>query len=204
MKKKILRLHILIFFEAFEAYNSLDDPLAVQALEYMLLTKIMVGAPEDVQSIIQGKLALKYAGPQIEAMKAVADAYKNRSLKAFEDANTIYKHEIERDGLVKSHLHELYETLLEQNLCRIIEPFSCIEIIHAAALIGLSVETVEKKLSQMILDKKFQGILDQGAGRLIVFDDPPADKIYPTSLETMQSMGKVVDSLYDKLNLLRH
>jgi len=142
------------FYEAFEAYNSLDDPLAVQALKYMLLAKIMVGTPEDVQAIIHGKLALKYAGSQIETMRAVAEAYKNRSLKAFEDANTTYKTEIEQDELVKSHLHELYETLLEQNLCRIIEPFSCIEINHAASLIGLSVETVERKLSQMILDKK--------------------------------------------------
>ena len=46
------------------------------------------------------------------------------------------------------------------------------------------------------------GILDQGAGVLIVFDETPVDKTYDTALETIQSMGKVVDSLYDKAKKL--
>jgi len=50
----------------------------------------------------------------------------------------------------------------------------------------------------MILDKKLSGILDQGAGTLIVYDDAPADQTYPAALETMQGLHKVVDSLYQK------
>ena len=63
-------------------------------------------------------------------------------------------------------------------------------------------DIVERKLSQMILDKKFNGILDQGDGVLIIFDETAKDKTYESALETIQSMGKVVDSLYGKVKKL--
>ena len=42
------------------------------------------------------------------------------------------------------------------------------------------------------------GILDQGQGVLIVFEDSSVDQTYTTALETISSMGKVVDSLYSR------
>jgi len=57
-------------------------------------------------------------------------------------------------------------------------------------------ENVERKLSQMILDKKFHGILDQGEGILIVFEEAEIDETYELVLDNITSMGKVVDTLY--------
>ncbi|KAL3578824.1 hypothetical protein D5086_020328 [Populus alba] len=144
------------FFEAFEAFNALEDPRAVFSLKYMLLCKIML----------------------------------------FETALRDFKAQLEEDPIVHRHLSSLYDTLLEQNLCRLIEPFSRVEIAHIADLIELPIDHVEKKLSQMILDKKFAGTLDQGAGCLVIFEDLKTDAIYPATLETISNIGKVVDSLY--------
>ncbi|KAJ6801563.1 26S proteasome non-ATPase regulatory subunit 11-like protein [Iris pallida] len=184
------------FFEAFEAFNALEDPRAVFSLKYMLLCKIMVSQAEDVAGIISSKAGLLYVGPDLDAMKAVADAHSKRSLRLFETALRDYKAQLEEDPIVHRHLSSLYDTLLEQNLCRLIEPYSRVEIAYVAEMIELPLDHVEKKLSQMILDKKFAGTLDQGAGCLVIFDDPKTDAIYPATLETISNIGKVVDSLY--------
>lgn len=135
-------------------------------------------------------------------MKAVAQASHKRSLADFQDALKEYRKELEDDVIVQAHLGTLYDTMLEQNLCRIIEPYSRVEVGHIANSIKLPMPQVEKKLSQMILDKKFSGILDQGEGVLIVFEETPVDKTYDKALETIQSMGKVVDTLYQKAKKL--
>ncbi|XP_047324583.1 26S proteasome non-ATPase regulatory subunit 11 homolog [Impatiens glandulifera] len=185
------------FFEAFEAFNALEDPRAIYSLKYMLLCKIMVNQADDVAGILSSaKVGLQYQGPEVDAMKAVANAYSQRSLKLFETALRDFKAQLEEDPIVHRHLSSLYDTLLEQNLCRLIEPFSRVEIDHIADLIELPKDHVEKKMSQMILDKKFAGTLDQGAGCLVIFEDPKTDAIYPASLDTIGNIGKVVDSLY--------
>lgn len=177
-------------------------PKALTALKYMLLCKIMIGHSEDVNQIVSGKLAIAYSGRDIDAMKAVAQASHKRSLADFQVAVQEYRAELEEDVIVKAHLGTLYDTMLEQNLCRIIEPYSRVEVGHVAESIQLPVAQVEKKLSQMILDKKFSGILDQGDGVLIVFEETPVDKTYDKALEVIQNMGKVVDTLYQKAKKL--
>ncbi|KAF7727423.1 26S proteasome regulatory subunit rpn6 [Apophysomyces ossiformis] len=186
------------FYETFEGFSSQDDPKTVLALKYMLLCKIMLNLAEDVHSIVSGKMALRYAGPDIESMKAVANAHQNRNLQEFETALATYTNELNNDPIIRTQLAALYDTLLEQNLVRIIEPFSRVEISHIAELVKLPSQQVETKLSQMILDKAFHGILDQGAGCLIVFDEPEEDKTYETAIDTLKQVDKVVSSLYQK------
>lgn len=190
------------FYEAFEGFDSVEAPKALTALKYMLLSKIMLNSPEDVQQIVSGKLAIKYAGRDIDAMKSVAQASHKRSLADFQIGVKEYKHELEDDVIVRAHLDTLYDNMLEQNLCRIIEPYSRVQVDYVAKTIKLPMAQVEKKLSQMILDAKFHGILDQGEGVLIVFEESPVDKTYEMALETIQSMSKVVDTLYQKAKKL--
>lgn len=184
------------FFEAFEVFNALEDPRALYSFKYMLLCKITVSQADDVEGVVSSKAVLQYLGPDLDAMKAVADAHSKRSLKLFEAALQSYKAQLEEDSIIHRHLSSLYDSMMEQNLIRLIEPFSKVQIKQVAELIELPVDIIERKLSQMILDKKFAGTLDQGAGCLVVFKDLTVDNVYPATLETVSNILKVVDSLF--------
>merc|ERR1711992_417823 len=184
------------FFEAFEGFDSVEDEMAIKALKYMLMSKVMLSLPDEVTNLVSGKLALKHAGPELEAMKAVALSAKNRSLSDFQKAVKTYRVELEEDMIVSKHLDSLYNKMLEQNLCRIIEPYSKVQVDYVASKIGLPKTEVEKKLSQMILDKKFLGILDQETGVLVIFTSESRDKTFDDVIETIGAMNMVVDRLY--------
>lgn len=47
----------------------------------------MLDAPDEVSSLLSGKLALKYSGTDLDAMRAIAEAAKKRSLSDFNAVN---------------------------------------------------------------------------------------------------------------------
>lgn len=190
------------FYESFEGFNSQDDPRSIIVLKYMLLTKIMLNLIDDVNNILNNKNVIKYKSKDIDAMKSIAMAYSNRSLKEFENSLLTYANELKFDAIIKNHFNALYDNLLEQNLLKIIESYSCVELSHISKVIGLNLQQVEGKLSQMILDKVFYGVLDQGNGWLIIYDEPRKDAAYEASLELVKNLSNVVDLLYEKASSL--
>ena len=185
------------FIEAMEGYHGLDDSAqATSALQYMLLCKVMLNQGDDVQTLMGGKQAQRYAGKNLDAMKAIAKAHNDRSLEEYEQALAKYRFELGSDRFIASHLRRLYDSMLEQNLIKVIEPFSRVEIDHVAKMVGLDVQQVERKLSQMILDRVIIGVLDQGSGCLIIFDELERDQGYDAALDTIDKLSNVVDVLY--------
>jgi len=192
------------FYESFEGYSSLkaQEDNSVLALKYMILCKVMSNQVDDIKQIMSGKMALKYNGEQIEAIRSIAHSYKERSLKEFYNTKEKYRKEIEGDVVISIHLENLYDNLVEQNLLRIIEPYSCVDISFIAKKIELDLQKVEKKLSQMILDEKFKGTLDQNTNTLNIFHLPAPNKMFQPGIETMQQMSKVVHTLLEMTSKL--
>ena len=76
------------------------------------------------------------------------------------------------------------------------------EIDRVAELIALPKPKVEKKLAQMILDKKLTGVLAQGEGRLMLHTEPNEDPTYEASLAVIKNTADVVESLFGRAEAL--
>jgi len=146
------------FYEAFEAYQLNKSPKeALKNFQYMVLCKIMLNASDEVAALLNGKHSMRYAGREITLMKEIAAAHKLKSLMEFQKVLKDNEEQIKEDKIISGHINNLYENLKEQNLMKIVEPYSKIEISYISELIGLDYMTLQKKLSEMILDKKFEG-----------------------------------------------
>ena len=211
------------FLEAFEQLDAMNDSAAaLKALKYMMLCKILDGlkivlSPKssDMKStnvanttsaMLSGKQAVKYAGKDLDAMQAIAKAVSNRNLKELHGVFEDYKEQLASDLLIQHHIQILQEQLLESNLLRIVEPYSCVELNFIAQKIELPIQQTERKLSQMILDGTLNGILDQGKGQLIVYDTDAAngaESMTAKALQVIHNMDAVVTSLFDRSKELR-
>jgi 26S proteasome regulatory subunit N6 len=210
------------FLEAFEQLDQMnEEEQAVTCLKYMMLCRILdsltktlklsskgaIGADKtgtlDLTTLITSRQAVKYAGRHLDALAAIAKAATQRSLNGYEKVLQEYATELQQDLLIKHHLHILQEQLLESNLIRIMEPYSCVELSHIADLMELPLPVIEKKLSQMILDGKFQGILDQGKGQLVVYEEGEKDRAMEKGLQVLEHMDEVVTTLFERSKALR-
>lgn len=131
-------------------------------------------------------------------MKEVALANKQQSLHAFQKCASTYERELFDDMVIRRHFNFLYNSLLEENLKKIIEPYDQVQIDYVASQIDLPVDKVLMKLSEMILDEKIRGTLDQGRNCLIIFEQDEPTDMFDHSLTTIKNLDTVVDSLYEK------
>jgi len=149
------------FYETFEGYRSMNETdRAGHAFKFMLFSKIMSRQSEDSLALINSAVSLKYQSRHVEAMKEVALANKQQNLLAFQKCATVYERELFQDMVIKRHFNFLYNNLLEDNLKKIIQPYSEVQIDYVASQISLPVDRVLMKLSEMILDEKIRGTLD--------------------------------------------
>lgn len=158
----------------------------------------MLKQSDECKNIVQGKLALKYQGRPIDAILAVAKAHIEGTVIKFKQILIEFKDELSEDPIIQAHIDSLYDDLLEANLLKIVESYSCVQISRIAELIELDATQVEKKLSQMILDETLSGVLSQGEGVLKLYQKDQRDETFALVLDFIEEMGGVVDSLYKK------
>ena len=199
--EKDFNLAYSYFFEAFDAYNIPNQRRknkGLRAFQYMILSKIVGDHLDEVNNVVLSKQGKDYYGKEVEALRSIESAVREKSIKLLKD-NIEKNKEYFKDPVIQYHINNLHNELLEKNLIKIIKPYSVVEIDFVAKSIGLGYQDVLNKLRQMILDKKINGILDQGRGSLLIYDVETSNPYLDKSIETFKNLEKVVEALDKKV-----
>ena len=188
--------------EAFEAFDSSKSPLASCALRYGLLSKILNGHPEECYSTVTGVKRQGIIDRGIEGMLSIAKAAEAKSLQQLFSAIDKYNDIIESDPVVRNSLNRLTQDLQEQHLLRVVTPYSSIELSHICELIELPIDMVQNTVTQMILDGKLHGSINQHDGILNITDPEEMSNFAKDSETLIEKLDTVVDALYSRCKLL--
>ncbi|EKE42291.1 proteasome regulatory subunit, putative [Entamoeba nuttalli P19] len=188
------------FYEAFENYHSLSlKTQTISALKYLILMKLMQKKINEIDSVLSSKNAIRYSDDiEIVSIKEVSKAFNARSIEMYDEISKKFNNQLFGDEFVKENLTILYDALVQENIARVLEPYSSIELSHVSKLVGMEVHAVEKVISIMILEEKINGIIDQNNGILILYDDITSNKILSNGITLIEELSKAIDSLNDK------
>eukprot|EP00744_Colponema_vietnamica_P006509 GILI01009449.1.p1 GENE.GILI01009449.1~~GILI01009449.1.p1 ORF type:complete len:271 (+),score=96.48 GILI01009449.1:75-815(+) len=195
-------------YEAFEGFHGLGDHAvqARQTLRYMILAKIVGDTPDELRAVLQSRNVLEYQGRDMDALREFASAWQKKDTHAFTKARNEYEKDFADDQVLAGQLNDMHNTLVEKHLLRIIEPYNRVQISFIANLMSLDAEEVESRLSQLILDNKLPGIVDQHHECLVVFEAAEKETkdahntLFKNSFEALQNLDKLVTALFDKVN----
>ena len=115
----------------------------------------MINETDVVYQFLSGKYGLVYKGRDYDAVRAITDASKKKSLSDLKKSEENFTkgsfygifvpnslQEITGDLFIRKHFDNLFENLVESNLNKIVEPYSRVQIKHIATTIGLSEDIV--------------------------------------------------------------
>ncbi len=104
------------FYEAYETYRISGHRYCTRSLKYMLLAKTMDNKTEEVFSLLNSGIDAKYITREIEAMKVVATANKNRSLVEFQDSLKQFKAGRPAPSLLRARTRQDHSTSYQRSL----------------------------------------------------------------------------------------
>lgn len=160
------------FLEALDGFTICKSKYGASlAVRYLILSKIMSGKYQEITPLLKNKPMIPFLNdPVVLFFLKIKVACKKRDLKEYQEILQSNPDLLSADTFINKHLKALYSVLLENNILKIIEPYSNIRIQLISEKINFSLEEIEEKLRKMILDGKIYGIIDNAKHLLIVYE----------------------------------
>ena len=133
-------------------------------LKYLILTALLSQSEVDVLEMREAKI---YASdPQIIAMTTLKDGIEKNSIETIHEVLGDKRADILGDPFIAAYIDDLLRTVRLKSLLSICAPYKSVKLDFLAMKLSVSNEEIRSLLSELILEEKLEGQIDQINGFL--------------------------------------
>ncbi|ORD94372.1 PSD11 [Enterospora canceri] len=163
------------FVEAIEGFQLDKMPEnAKLPLVYLVLCKMLDNKVDELKGLMQNKyvrnLQNENENEMLQVLIELAQISKHRDVVKYKGILADRSGLLQQNLFILKHLNLHYNELLNQNILKIVEPYSRVKITFIASKLNFEESLIEDKLRMMILDKAIYGILDHRTQSLILYE----------------------------------
>jgi COP9 signalosome complex subunit 2 len=149
------------FYESFRAYNESGRAAeAVQCLKCLVISNILSDQavnPFDTREV----RAFAGASTEVDAVRDLRLAYQQDDIERFTNILRHPANKIESDPFIGQYLEPIVAAIRRRVAMRLLRPYRRVSLAYLAERLSMGVEEVETLLSQLILDGRVHGSIDQ-------------------------------------------
>ncbi|KAI9817680.1 MAG: hypothetical protein M1832_004574 [Thelocarpon impressellum] len=153
------------FFESFRNYDEAGSLQRIQVLKYLVLTTMLMKS--DINPFESQETKPYKNDPRISAMTDLVDAYQRDDMHAYE--STLQKNgDVLADPFIAENIDEVTRNMRTKAVVKLIAPYTRFTLAFVARQLNISIPEVQDILGFLIVDRKFQGKIDQHHGTVEV------------------------------------
>uniref|UniRef100_A0A0N4ZYW0 PCI domain-containing protein n=1 Tax=Parastrongyloides trichosuri TaxID=131310 RepID=A0A0N4ZYW0_PARTI len=194
LTEKEYRTAFSYFYEALENYDANNKrEEAIMAIKYLCITKLMMNKPEEVKNFMSSKFGIKYYGEELHFIEEMASAVSKKCVRQF-DSIVKKNPSLQKDAVIKSSLKGLYDFMFDQDILRVVKPYTAVEIDYIASKIGLAPNKIEQRLCTMIINEQIDGKINH--------DTRSLELVHTTEFENDMELFNLSHTLIKKIDLI--
>ena len=156
-------------FESFKNYQEIGNTRAKTVLKYVILASILSGSEINYATTREAKVY--HEDPQIQAIVNLRSAYEKNDINTIQQILNSKDTQILDDPFISQYLDDLLRNIRLNVLIARVKPYKSVSIEYLSQQLNVTKEDICGLLSELILEEKIKGEIDQLNGFLEMSQD---------------------------------
>ncbi|GKT32239.1 hypothetical protein ADUPG1_006433 [Aduncisulcus paluster] len=189
------------FSYLFESFNNLievetSDEEMRELLHLLLICKIGAKRNDDIPTLLATKSVAKFCDISVDLLCSLGNAYAQDQLHVFvEHKATADSKKLFEFPSISRVLTNMERELLESHILTAVRPYTRVSVKKIAKIADLEEDFVESKLSELILDGRLPGVIEQESGFLVLQKEEGDDPLYSEVISVIDDFTELVSVL---------